>query len=326
MKKGTKYLLFAGSIFMLLVLLEKAYDFFIEKNPNIKLSYISENKADVDILIHGPCEPNWMLSPAIIDSFTHLTSYNLALNHSDFADNYLHLYLYLKHHKAPAFLFLYVTPESFDERYNTFHTYRFAPYLDDENILSVVKEYDPEYARWYKFPFMKYAYYSGNVNFEALQGAVNYFKNSKAPFYPDGYQPPINRVWDNHESGFLRLYPKGIKFKWSKRREKYLDLMYQLCRLHQVRMVLFESPVLKEAIPFQLNRNLFIKKIQDFAKERQVPYLLFDTLKMADSRKYFISILNTNVEGSEMFSRIFGRYVRDHFTDDSLLGSLNRKD
>ena len=160
---------------------------------------------------------------------------------------------------------------------------------------------------------MKYAYYSGNVNFEALQGAKNYFKNKKAPFFPDGYEPPINRVWDNHQSGFLRLYPKGIKFNWSSRREKYLDLIYQLCRQHQIKMILFESPVLKEALPFQLNRNLIQNKIKHFAKDRQVPYLLFDTLKMADSRKYFISILNTNVEGSEIFSRIFGKYISTHF-------------
>jgi len=312
MKKTYTYILFICSILVGLFLLEKSYDFFIKKNKNVKLSFISQTKWNADILIHGPCEPNWMMSPRIIDSITQYKTYNLALNHSDFGDNFLHLYLYLKSHPSPKYLFLYVTPESFDERYNTFHTYRFAPYMQDSIVRSVVYEYDPHYAFWQKIPFIKYAYYSGNVNFEVLQGAWHFFTQRKNPYFSDGYEPPLNRVWDNHQAGFLRLYPRGIKFIWSKRRENYLERIIDLGKQNHIKVVLYESPVLKEAIPYQLNRNVFMDRIKDFATQKNVDYLVFDTLKMAETKKYFISILNTNVEGSEMFSRIFSRYIKDH--------------
>ena len=82
-------------LWALLLGTSKLYDFCIEQNCNLKLSYVLKSPVNADILFHGPCEPLWMVNPHIIDSIVHLKSYNIALSHSDFADSYLHLYFYL---------------------------------------------------------------------------------------------------------------------------------------------------------------------------------------------------------------------------------------
>jgi len=174
MKNILKILVSLVVIWFVLVGLSKLYDFALLHNTNIKAAYVQKTKIEADILIHGPCEPLWMISPKTLDKQTGLRSYNLSSSHSDFADNYLHLYFYLKNNKAPKYLFLYATPESMDPKYNTFNTYRFAAFVDDPVVDSVIKENDPAYYQWTKIPFMKYAYYSNKINFDALTGLKIY--------------------------------------------------------------------------------------------------------------------------------------------------------
>jgi hypothetical protein len=298
-------------IIVLLVLtgLGKAYDFALRHNANNKAAYVQLAEINADLLFHGPCEPLWMISPKAIDKKISKHSYNLALSHSDFADNYLHLYFYLQNNKAPEILFLYVTPESMDRNYNTFNTYRFAPYIGDPVVDSVVKEMDPGYFKFVNIPFMKYAYYSSRINFDALQGLKHYVQDRKQPFYADGYEPPQKVVWDNHHDEFVRLYPLGYYFEWDLKREKYLRKTIELALSRKIRVILYESPVLKEAVAFQPNRKTIIKRIDQVAENYGIKYVRFEEMEIAFSRKYYISALNLNIEGSRIFTDSLAKYI-----------------
>ena len=92
-----KKLLITISIIIIgLFFFDGLFSFFIQENRNIKLSNAMKGNMDYDILFHGPCEPLFTINPSKIDSLIGTKSYNYALRHTDFADNYLHLYLYLK--------------------------------------------------------------------------------------------------------------------------------------------------------------------------------------------------------------------------------------
>jgi hypothetical protein len=294
------------------------YDFALRHNANIKAAYVQNVKIDADILFHGPCEPLWMISPGMLDKITGKRSYNLALSHSDFADNYLHLYFYLENNKAPEYLFLYVTPESMDSAYNTFNTYHFAPFLDDPVVDSVVQECDPDYFKWTFVPFMKYAYYNSKVNFNALQGLKHYLTDRTTPHYADGYEPPIQIKWDNHLEEFIQLYPHGYNFEWNKTREKYFCRIIEMAKEHGIDIYLYESPVLKEAIPFQPNREGIVNKIKTIALKYDVSYVQFENMKIAESRKYFMSTLNLNFEGSRIFTDSLGNYINSEILKKEL--------
>lgn len=307
---SVKILFTIVGIWLLLQLFTDIYDFGLKHNCNIKASYTQNVKIDADIVIHGPCEPLWMIYPKIIDQYTGKKTYNLALSHSDFSDNYLHLYLYLKNNKPPKYLFLFVTPESMDYKYNTFHSYKFAPYIGDPVIDSTIKDNDPEYFKWVKIPFMKYAYYNRYITFDVIQGYKHYFEKRKHPRFPDGYEPPFFRVWDNHLEEFIKLYPKGYIFKWGALSEKYLRKIITLSKQHNITIILYESPVLEESFQYQPNRESIVNGIRSLANEYGCSYVQFKNMEMAKHRKYFTSPLNTSMEGAGIFTDSLARYIK----------------
>jgi len=129
---------------LILLLLQKSIIFFLDQNMNIKLAYLAESEEEYETVILGPCEALWAVNPTYFDEIANTTSYNLSLTHSDFEDNLLHLHLYLEQKPAPKYLLYYVTPESMDTYWNTFNTYRFSNFLDDDFVAEVVAEKDPD--------------------------------------------------------------------------------------------------------------------------------------------------------------------------------------
>lgn len=299
------------AILLLLSGLARMYDFLLSKNCDLKISYVQMGGLNTDVLIHGPCEPLWMIYPKKLDEQSGLTSYNLALSHSDFADNYLHLYFYLKHNKAPKYLFLFVTPESIDKNYNTFHSYRFAPYVGNPIVDSTLMDNDPDYFKWTKIPFMRYAYYSKNINFYVLQGFKQLMISKTKPAYPFGYEPPFHVVWDNHFEEFRELYPNGYEFQWDDLREKYLRKSIELAQSYGVNVILYESPILKEALAFQPNRVQVLERLDSLAADYGVKYVRFQDMEMTKDRKYFTSPLNTSMEGAAVFTDSLGKYIKN---------------
>jgi hypothetical protein len=309
MRSAGKIIIVLAILLATLLVLEKVYDFGLKHNLNLKITAAERTRREAKLLVHGPCEPLWMISPAQLDSITGVSSYNLALSHSDFADNYLHLYIYLKHNPAPQTMLLYVTPESMDKQYNTFNSYRFAPYLSDSIVRKTVKENDPDYYKWTWIPFMKYAYYNARVTFPVIQGYRHYWSGRKLPYYPDGFEPPAKRVWGNHAGEFVRLYEDNVIFSWDPLREKYFIETIRLAKKHGIKVMLYESPVLEEALAFQPNRKAVLKRINSIASAENVPYIRFENLDFARERKYFISTLNFNMTGLRLFNDTLGKFL-----------------
>lgn len=309
MKIIAKIVVSISILVLAFVLLDYAYAFGIKNNRNLKSSYISLKPKNSNILIHGPCEPLWMIDPQQIDSLTQRTSYNLALSHSDFADNYLHFYLYLKNNKPPEYLMLYVTPESLDKKFNTFNTYRFTAFLDDDTIAETVREMDPDYYKWTSIPFMRFAYYNNRIMFDVLQGYKHYQNDRTEAYYPSGFEPPAKIVWDNHLEDMKKQYPQGYTFKADPIRIKYLEKIIMLANKNSVRVILYESPVLQESMASVTNRNEMIQLIKKIAIANNAEYKQFDNLPLSSSREFFISSLNLNMKGLRIFNDTLASFI-----------------
>ena len=304
-----KFVLFFVAIICCLILLQLFFSFGIKHNLNIKSSYVSVHKIDADVLVLGPCEPLWMVAPELITKKTGLSCYNLANSQSDFADNYLHLHLYLQKNKVPNYLLLFVTPESFDLNYNTFYSYRFSAFLNDTVVANTVKECDKDYYTWSKIPFMQFAYYSHQTFFNTLQGWKHYFTKKSQPYYSDGFEPPAKIVWDNHYENLKKKYPKGYSFTLDSLREKYLYKTLLYCKDNNIKVIMYESPILWETTQNQPNRADFIAQINNVAKNTHIPFISFQNLPMAGDRKNYISPMVTTLQGSFLFSDTLGGYL-----------------
>jgi hypothetical protein len=308
-RTGIKIIISIAVLYGILCALDALYAFGLKQNRNLKTAYVQSKKIDADILFHGPCEPLWMLDPAQIDPLTNRPSYNLSLSHSDFADNYLHLYLYLQNNKAPEYLFLYVTPESLDKHFNTFNTYRFAEFMDDSLVAAVVKENDSRYYSFSKIPFMRFAYYNSRITFPVLQGYKHYFSGRSEAFYTSGFEPPARIVWDNHLEDMQKQYPEGYRFVTDSLRLKYLQKTIELAKERKTNVILYESPVLTESLKHLANRDEMIEQIRSVAKNYNIPYKQFDDLPVSRSREYFISSLNLNTKGLRIFNDTLAKYI-----------------
>jgi len=310
-KTGYKFFGLLLATVLTLFIIEKIFDFGIKHNLNLKSSYVVSHSINAKLLVLGPCEPLWMVSPEILTKETGLSCYNLANSHSDFADNYLHLYLYLQNNKAPKKLLLFVTPESFHNNYNTFYSYSFAAFLGDTLVSKTVAECDKDFSRWKTIPFMKYGYYSHQSGFLAMQGWKHYFAKKEKPYHPDGFEPPVKMLWDNHYENLKKSYPKGYSFSWDTLREQYLQKIIDLCKQKHTEVVLYESPVLPEIAEYQYNRKYYLEKINEIANLNSIKFLKFENIWWAQNREYFVSPMVTTLQGSYLFSDTLGKCLKE---------------
>jgi len=299
-------------IWIALLGLSKLYDFALLHNSNVKASYIQKNKIDADLLILGTCQAVWIVQPSLIEKHTQLKTYNLGLNNSDFSDNYLYLYMYLKRNKTPEYLFLYISPETMDLHYSAFNTYRFATFVGDAVVDSVLKDCDNNYFKWTSIPFMRYAYYNNNVNFDVMQGLKHFLTNKTTPHFKDnGYEQAIHPIKETDPNAVVQIYPDGFVFTWSDLREKYLRKTIELAQQHNIKVTLYESPLLKEAILHLPNRMEMLRKIKSVAEEYGIEFVQFENMKIADSSKYFFSSVGLTTKGSVIFSDSLGKYIKN---------------
>lgn len=309
-------------------------DFGIKHNNNIKLSSGLMTTQNFDLLFHGPCEPLFTINPSEIYKLTGISTLNIAQRHTDFADNFLQLYLYLKNNSEVKSIWLYVTPESFDKRFNTFHTYRYAPYLNDSTVASVVATVDPNYSRWTWIPMMKYAYYNRYKNWEAIQGVFHALKHDTIPYYQDGYLPheetyftsgdlgyvepqqfvfnnfvPSSEV-DNHL--FYELYEDDEVFVWDDDRAIYLQKIIDLCKQNSIHLVLYESPAYYESIKDQKNRGAFLNKINAIAKNNQIKFIQFQDSSIDKEQKNFVCPLILSPQGTNKFMPVLSDSIKKY--------------
>ena len=299
-------------IFVLLLLLfglDYIYYSGLLNNKNLKSSYVSHNSINAEVLVHGPCEPLWMVNPAILDSVAQINVYNLALSHSDFADNYLHLHLYLKNNIPPKIVLLYVTPESIDKRFNAFNTYRFIPFLNDDTVKETLKEMDPDFFKFAKIPFIRYTYFNKQITFQALQGLKHFISKKQKPYFENGFEPPAKIVWDNHLEDMQKQYPNGFEFRIDSLRMKYLKKTISLAQSKNIKIILYESPVLTESLAHLKNREYVIAQLQRLASETKVDLILFKNDQLSSSREYYISSLNLNEKGLRIFNDSLAKFL-----------------
>ncbi len=300
-------------LFVLIALIfafDQLMEFGLKRNNNWKASYISRGEINADILFHGPCEVIWTIDPEIIEKETGKKVYNLSEVHTDFADNYLSLYLYLKHNKSPEKLLLFVTPESMDERYNVFYPHYYTMFRKDSIVSKVMNDCDSSFSRFADIPLIRYTYHNRITLFGAIQGIKHELQGKVDPYFKNGYVPPKEMIWDNHYEELYKLYPNGVTFKWSPKREKYLKKIIELCELKGIELILYESPILLESTVHQYNRSDVMNSIHSVAKEHHLSYWVYDQDSLCLDRSNFFSALNLNIDAGKEFSKKIGERLR----------------
>ena len=295
-----------------LYLLEKPVKFGLDNNKNLKSSYVVKKDIEADVLLHGDCHSETNLDPTVLQSFSDFSFYNLGVLNSNFADNYLFLHHYLKHHKKPKAILMHVFPGSFDSSYyNTFNTYRFVHLLDDKVTAATAKELDPDFGKTYAIPFFKYSYYSNFTYYKALKGYLDYFNLTNGTFRHDnGHLPPMHE-WERTLGMFRR---EKIWFKWSPSNEKYLLKIIDLAKAEKIKLIFFELPYYSGAKQYWLNYDTRINRIKAISSEHQIPFYRLRSPSLQRDSTHYSSAYTVTIKGIKPMNEVFGSFVRDSLT------------
>lgn len=307
MKKTYKYLINLGLFLVLLISLEHLYHYLILQNKNLKPSYVLTEKINADILIQGNCVPYSTLSPTILEEKTGLKAFNLAEHNADYVENYLALTLYLQNNKAPKYIILFTSPETMDDSYNLFNSYRYSNYMgENKTVEKTIAKLDPDYYKWTSVPFMRYAYYSNQFNFNAIQGAAHLYQNKRKPYLENGYNPHLKYKYS-------RAYQNGKYFKWSQRKETYLLKIIELAEQKNIKLILYESPLYTKEANLQVNRGATISRIRNLIQPYKIDYWVFDTMQLCKDQNNFSSTNRLLNKGARKFNYTFCKVFDERF-------------
>ena len=298
---------------LFLSLAEYATDYYMKRYPRLKSSYISQVEQNADILVLGACEAAMMVDPALVDSLTGYKTYNLGDPGARFADNYLDLHQYLLFQKAPKYLLLHVSPESFypiDDKLLT--TYKHQAFLSDSVVFKVIKELDPDYVRFSNIPFLKYSYYS-IFSMYKIFGAIAYsLLNKKHPQDRDGFIPPPPFNQDTSalsESNVITL----DNYSWNSTEEKYFRKILSLCKDKGIAIVFYKLPYYRKYYNANLELYKYEERIRHIATENNFHYFTYDTSSFTrDSSNYYKienNLLNRNT--IPKFNKMLIRDLKD---------------
>ena len=82
-----------------------------------------------------------------------------------------------------------------------------------------------------------------------------------------------------------------------------------ICKEKNIKVILYESPILKETRITQPNREDFLFLINSIAHNVEEPFISFQNLSLAENKKNFISPMVTTLQGSYSFSDTLGGYL-----------------
>lgn len=287
--------------------IEKLYDVFLQRNVDIKSSYILQEAINAELLILGSCEAYTLVNPEVLEKATAKTAYNLGTNHSGMADQLLHLHLYLSNNKAPEYLLLYLNPESFDQRFNKFNTYRFLHHSNDQLIREVILDQDPAYYWLFNIPFFKYLKNNRFHTYQALRGIQDWLLNSRHPFTNKGHLFVHNNLKQiSHD--LQKDHPKGITYQWDKEEEVYFTRLVSLARKHHIQLILFEGPIWDKAKEYINNINESHQRIHTLANKNTLKYIQFDRLNEYEGDTDFITCFRLNEKATLRFSEELGNW------------------
>jgi hypothetical protein len=293
-----------------LLLLDKLYTILIRRNCNDMIANMPEMKKQFSVIYMGACQVQQGINPAIIDSINGFSSYVLSENHSNYADIFLRLYLYLKYNPPPKLLLLDLMPETLDAFDNKFCTYRFAIEIGDSVVNKTVRENDAPYLNYSKIPFMRYAYYSEYSTYSAVKGLQYIATNKKTPTRKDGYVPaPLWRGQLLADSFINENYKTSITFKIDKKQLHYLEEIVNLCKQRNIKPILIHTPIYNGSQIFRKNKDVIIQFISSYAASHDIPFWNFETIPLSEHARYFNAPVSLNAEGADMFSYYLGRYL-----------------
>ena len=303
--------LVVGSLFLLQRLLVPKYVDDIIEGAFIA-EYYREERKDFDVVFVGDCEVYENFSPVVLWEDYGIHSYIRGSADQYIWQSYYLLEDTLRYEKPDVVIFNVLSlqyNESQSEAYNrmSLEGMEWSPAKVKAILASMTEE---EHFLDYVFPILRY-----HSRWSQLTPAdVEYLFTTKTVSHNGYYMRVDVRPAENVPGGRVLADYRFGDNAW-----KYLEMMADLCEREGIQLLLIKAPSL---YPYWYDE--WEAQVEDFARERGLPYLNFLELAEEIGIDYqtdtYDAGLHMNLSGAEKLSRWLGNYLTEE------LGLTDRRD
>jgi len=262
---------------------------------------IYNSKINTDVVICGASRAKLVISPKILDSVLHISSYNIGINGGYFPVQDALFKIYLQHNKKPKYIIQNVDFMTFTDGNNLVDAEQYIPYLSNPIISDLTDHYIQRYTWPEKhFPLFKY---NNHFNF-IKEGFSLYFHigNHASNKLYKGFAP-ITTPFDDYFT--LRMQKEGdfIRNNIQKNIDSEFVAYLDFCKANDIKLIFVYGPVLREARAFmRADTSAITRKLMQYAQQYNIPFLNYVDEPSWNSKQFFADHIHANYLGSQAFN------------------------
>ena len=271
------------------------------------LSKIVSGNINTDILVVGSSRAQHNFDPRAISRLTNKSVYNIGLDGTGIDLQAAWFFTYLRHNRKPELLILSLDVHNIARRHDSsvFHPGQYAAYLDEPDLLNILKQHNPEWPLYKLFPLIGIAVHaspiaSGNeqLRYEATRGL---FRREPPETLFNGFAP-VDRKWTTQFDEYKQQHPNGITYKPNPANVQIIRAVLKRCQNLGINVVLVYSPEYFENQTLTTNRAEIFSIYQGLAKEFGVRLWDYSDSAISHNQVNFYNSQHLNALGAERFS------------------------
>ncbi len=290
------FLIAAAVLFILNLFYQKGYRKYYSHETE-RISVLLDNRFYSDILFIGSSRTHVHNNPKVVDSITHLSSYNFGVEGGNIIEMNLWLQVYLQNHNKPKMVVLDLPAFAFDTYHKKFYNPTiYFPYLDNDIIFSTLLKY--KQIGLYKYvPFLKFIEINDYDKSNAIKGLLGkHDKLSDSYTYRGFVENPIGKV--PHDT---------TAYKISEEAKEYLNIFIDTCKKKNIQIVISYSPEYYDTD--YRNMKSFFELVNEVSNKRQVPFWDYRNSELCRDSTLFANPGHLNKFGANLFSAVLAKDI-----------------
>jgi hypothetical protein len=263
---------------------------------------IVDGQINADILVTGSSRAVNHYDPALIQSATGRTTYNIGLNGSQIDMQVARLRTYLAHNRKPKLIIHNLDLSTFLVSHGeVYDPGQYIPYLQEETLFASLRQIEPQFWKARALPL--YGYVVEDLRFTWIIGIRSLLGHVPPEDHPLGFNPRHLR-WTSEFDQFHKLHSEGVRIEIEPDGVRHMQDLLRLCRNQGIELVLVYSPEYREMQDLTLNRAEVFAKFRELGQAYGVPFWDYSDSWVSADRNKFYNSQHLNAAGAEDFSRL----------------------
>ena len=271
---------------------------------------ILDGKVNADIIISGSSRAYFGYNPSVLEDKLKMKTFNLGYSAAGYKLQLEKLKIYLSRNKKPKIIVQNIDLTFFNEDELLPNENEFIPFLNDTLIFNLMADYNKDYHRINRVPFLKY---NNRLSLftDAIYSNFDYHAISKNNYTIKGFHPvDLNFVKD--EENLIRL--KKIKAKdlgFEKKIELFLNF-YKKNLPNNTKIIFVWAPEYIDRLTKenQIEKNKVLVYLENKIKnDKSILFLNMSDKEFSHNKNNFFDTFHFNRIGANKFSEKLSKQI-----------------